>query len=125
MMADAPPEALCCSCIIRWYETLLVVRAAQGMESAEKTGAAARKAADRDTADMEAFLQVRQHIESRALLLSNTFLLQCTVHSHVGNVVTIVSSNQSEHLHGQPMLHSERVHLGLDLDAKCHEIAFV
>ena len=34
----------------------------QGVESAEKTGAAARKAADRDTADMEAFLQVRQRI---------------------------------------------------------------
>jgi hypothetical protein len=30
----------------------------QGVESAEKTGSAARKAADRDTADMEAFLQV-------------------------------------------------------------------
>ena len=40
------------------YEHLLV-HLMQGVESAEKTGAAARKAADRDTADMEAFLQVR------------------------------------------------------------------
>lgn len=45
---------------MRLSESLAVVRPAQGVESAEKTGAAARKAADRDTADMEAFLQVRQ-----------------------------------------------------------------
>jgi hypothetical protein len=38
---------------------LPLVHTMQGIESAEKTGSAARKAADRDTADMESFLQVR------------------------------------------------------------------